>query len=174
MSPNNLATIEQLNVDYNFINIGTFNSEQDYIESGISTNITSYKKINYQPLDLLFSDYHSMPADKIDLLIKSFVLNQINFYEIIRVFLDRPDSTLLDIAKTCLVRYEENEFYIVISYLKNDSINEFVKAYFIETIVIWDSINSLTRETELNNVFNSESNDFLKEIIRDAIRDISG
>ena len=174
MYQNNFGTIDQLISGDHFFKINTFDSEKDSVPNEILFNEGSYQKITYQSLEFLFCNYNELPSDKIDELIRTFVLSQINFYKIIEIFLERPDSILLDIAKTCLMRYDEQEFHTIISYLKLGSIDEFVKAYFIETITIWDSIKPQIRERELKNVLNSESNEFLKEVIQDAINGITG
>lgn len=122
----------------------------------------------------LFSKYKSLSVVEIDKILDEFVKNKINFDEVINIFSKSPNGELLDLAKSALRRFDETEYHVVIDYLKNMEVDEYIKAYFVEAIIEWNSISTSSRLKDIQKLKEKIDNDnVFKKTLTFAISELS-
>ncbi len=125
-------------------------------------------------LTFLFQNYKQLSVNQIDNIMNDFVKNKINFDEIINIISSSPSGELLDLAKSALRRYDDNEYEIIKTYLYNDEASNYVKSYFIETIIDWDLIDSNKRLRDLKELLDKlENENVFTRSIKFAIAELS-
>lgn len=122
----------------------------------------------------LFKNFKSMSAIDIDLILDEFVKNKINFDEIINLFSSSPSGELLELGKSALRRFSEFEYENILHYVNDEELDEYIKCYFIEAIIEWDTISNSRRLNDIRNLFKNIKNDnVFKRTLMQAISELS-